>query len=98
MARSIGNWNVLTRRSTWSKLVRLCYTESHIAANGSARDPTVQRSESGVSNRRIKNELSYHLPTVSLPPKLADSVKEVLKRERTIRVVMGLHIQYYRLL
>ena len=100
MARSIRSWYALKQahRSTWSKLVRLCYTESHIAGNESARDPMVQRSESGVLKTRIKNELSYHLPTVSLPPKLADSVKEVLKRERTIRVVMNtsyLHIVQY---
>ena len=103
MARSIRNWNTLTHRPTWSKLVRLCYTESHIAANESARDPTVQKNESAVPKTRIKNELSYRLPTVSLPPRLADSVKEVMKRERTIRVVMIHNCTmtfnyYYRLL
>ena len=94
MACSLRSWNSLyasnqARRSAWSKLVRLCYTENHIAANGGARDPEMQRNELGApktQQTRIKNELSYRLPTVSLPPKLAESVKEVLKRERTIRV------------
>jgi len=39
-----------------------------------------------ILHRRIKNELSYALPTVPLPPKLAEAVKEVLKCERSIRV------------
>ena len=97
MACSLRSWNSINalkqaHQSAWSKLVRLCYTESHTAANEGARDPALQRNESSVpktQQRRIKNELSYHLPTISLPPKLADSVKEVLKRERTIRVFMG---------
>lgn len=91
MACVFRGWSGLakSRHSTLSKLIRLRCTESNLTASEDARDPSLQKSEPGApkSNARIKNELSYHLPTVSLPPKLADSVKEVLKRERIIRVV-----------
>lgn len=92
MACSLRGWSSLntlsSRHRTLIKLGCLCYTESRRAVIEGARDPKVQKNDSGApkTEARIKNELSYHLPTVSLPPKLADSVKEVLKRERTIRV------------
>lgn len=89
MACNFRSWSTLKlQHSSWSKLVRLHCTDSHIAPTGSARNPAVQKDESGTPKiqTRIRNELSYHLPTVPLPPKLADSVKEVLKRERIIRV------------
>ena len=96
MACIFRGWSGLakSRHSTLSKLVRFRCTESNLTASEDARDPPLQNSEPGApkSNARIKNELSYRLPTVSLPPKLADSVKEVLKRERIIRVFGLLHM------
>ena len=91
MACRLRGWSSLNtlrlRHRTLIKLGRLCCTENSRAVNGGARDPTVQKNDSGAPKTevRIKNELSYRLPTVSLPPKLADSIKEVLKRERTNR-------------
>ena len=88
--RSHNSLNTLmAKHGTLLKLGRLCCRESYRKVNEGTRDPEVQKNDSGGAPRtqtRIKNELSYHLPTVSLPPKLADSVKEVLKRECTIRV------------
>ena len=88
--RSRSSLNTLmAKHGTLLKLGRLCCRESCRKVNEGARDPELQKNDSGGAPRtqtRIKNELSYHLPTVSLPPKLADSVKEVLKRECTIRV------------
>ena len=91
MARCLRRWKSFTEPgySTCCKLARALCTESHIAATEDARDPTLQKNESDmpkIQQAQIKNELSYHLPTVSLPSKLADSVKEVLKCERCIRV------------
>ena len=94
MACCLRSWNFLnsfTQQSycACSKLTRVLCTESHIAATEDARDPALQKNEPDlpkIQQARIKNELSFHLPTVSLPPKLADSLKEVLKRERFIRV------------
>ena len=88
MACSLRSWSSLrSHHRTLIKVGRLCSTER--AVNEGARDPAVEKNDPDApkTQPRIKNELSYRLPTVSLPPKLSDSVKEVLKRERSIRVV-----------
>ena len=97
MACSFKSWSnssiSKSRRFAWSKLIRLRCTENHVVASDGARDLTVKKSkppEPQITQRRIKNELSYHLPTVPLPLKLENSVQEVLKRECIIRVFVAL--------
>jgi len=96
MACSFRGWSsssaLKSHHLVWSKLARLRSTENHTATNEAAnevtRDPAVVKNKIDAPKlqSRIKNELSYHLPTVSLPPKLENSVKEILKRERCIRI------------
>ena len=78
------------------KVIRSCCTdnsktpEETEVANRAANSS--EKKNSGLNRilqRRIKNELSYALPTVPLPPKLTEAVNEVLKCERSIRVFFG---------
>ncbi|XP_065913795.1 ribosome assembly protein METTL17, mitochondrial-like isoform X2 [Dysidea avara] len=68
------------------KVIRSCCTdnsktpEETEVANRAANSS--EKKNSGLNRilqRRIKNELSYALPTVPLPPKLTEAVNEVLK-------------------
>ena len=84
-----GLYTLKLHRVTRSKVVRLCCTDNcktlkkPMTANSTEEKNT---EPNHILQRRIKNELSYALPTVPLPAKLTEAVKEVLKSERSIRV------------
>jgi len=74
-------------RVTRSKVVRLCCTDNSKTLEKPVTANSAEKKNTHILQRRIKNELSYALPTVPLPTKLTEAVKEVLKSERSIRVL-----------